>query len=57
MSICFVLIIPNPTNLIKLLTNPKYLGNNNVYIIQWQNNFLEPIQFSNGNLSDIEWLM
>lgn len=57
MSICFGLIIPNPTNLIKLLTNPKYLGNNNVYIIQWQNNFLEPIQFSNGNLSDIEWLM
>lgn len=57
MSICFGLIIPNPTNLIKLLTNPKYLGNNNVYIIQWQNNFLETIQFSNGNLSDIEWLM
>lgn len=57
MSIYFGLIIPNPTNLIKLLTNPKYLGNNNVYIIQWQNNFLEPIQFSNGNLSDIEWLM
>lgn len=57
MSICFGLIIPNPTNLIKLLTNPKYLGNNNVYIIQWQNNFLEQIQFSNGNLSDIEWLM
>lgn len=57
MSICFGLIIPNPTNLIKLLINPKYLGNNNVYIIQWQNNFLEPIQFSNGNLSDIEWLM